>query len=476
MLTIVAASGFDANAGLAGISTGTRLSRQHIERVRDVEYVNMLPSLQHTLECSSKWSTRAWTYQEHILSRRLLVITEYQAYLSCGHSTFSEDVGGRQDTSGGFGLVGGHYHHAGKEDNYILYKTFVENFTQRNITYANDLLNAFAGISRILEHRFRSTLCFGIPQTALDFLLLWQPDQYQQRRTLKVEGVSYPIFPSWSWAGWIGKVAYTFTFPFKNNSPRLMWENGGPWEGYRINPTEVAANYCSTVEGWKRWEERIDNAGSAPWSYYIEESEPNVRFSFPIQPVPSVGRPLMEVASKSDYLRFRTLSALFYLDRKEIVRIQSPDAHVHPAQCYHQPYRLKVYNSKQHVAGYVTVPRSAIDRLGGEHEFIVISRTTLTDDFHNELYKRDVLHPPSIRNYAEDFGEYQGPYPVTADEIDLMPDFDCRVFDMHKPWPLYWVMLIERMQYDVAYRRGLGKIHTNAFGKENPVEKEIILG
>ena len=181
-----------------------------------------------------------------------------------------------------------------------------------------------------------------------------------------------------------------------------MWENGGPWEGYRINPTEVAANYCSTVEGWKRWEERIDNAGSAPWSYYIEESEPNVRFSFPIQPVPSVGRPLMEVASKSDYLRFRTLSALFYLDRKEIVRIQSPDAHVHPAQCYHQPYRLKVYNSKQHVAGYVTVPRSAIDRLGGEHEFIVISRTTLTDDFHNELYKRDVLHPPSIRNYAED--------------------------------------------------------------------------
>ena len=196
MLTIVAASGPDANGGLAGISTVTRLSRQRIERVRDVKYVNLLPSLQHTLEYSSKWSTRAWTYQEHILSRRLVVITEYQAYLSCGHATFSEDIGGRQDTSGSFGLVGGHYHHAGKEDNYVLYKTFVENFTQRNIMYANDLLKAFAGISRILEHRFRSTLCFGIPQTAMDFLLLWQPDQHQQRRTLKVEGVSYPIFPS----------------------------------------------------------------------------------------------------------------------------------------------------------------------------------------------------------------------------------------------------------------------------------------
>ena len=476
MLTIVAASGSDANAGLAGISTDTRLSRQRIESIRGVDYVNLLPSLQHTLEYSSRWSTRAWTYQEHILSRRLLVITEYQAYLSCGHATFSEDVGGRQDTSGTFGLVGGHYHHAGKEDNYFLYKTFVENFTQRDIRYANDLMNAFAGISRILEHRFRSTLCFGIPQTALDFLLLWQPDQYQQRRTLKIDGISHPIFPSWSWAGWIGKIAYTFTFPFKNNRPRITWGYGGPWEGYRISQTEVDANSCFTVEGWKKWEERVDTAGSAPWSYYVEQGEPDVRFSFPILPVPSIGRPLMEEASNSDYLRFRTLSAMFYLDKEDIRRSQNPDTHVHPVACYHQPYRFKVYNSEQQVVGYVTVPRSVTDRIGGKHEFVVFSRTTSTDDTHNELYKRDVQHPPPMRNYAEDFGEDRGPYPVTSEELALRPDFDCRVFDMHKTWPLYWVMLIERMQYDVAYRRGLGKIHTDGFWREGPVEKEILLG
>lgn len=65
-MTIVAASGSDANAGLAGISTDTRLSRQRIERVQGVDYVNLLPDIQHPLEYSSKWSTRAWTYQEHI--------------------------------------------------------------------------------------------------------------------------------------------------------------------------------------------------------------------------------------------------------------------------------------------------------------------------------------------------------------------------------------------------------------------------
>ena len=58
--------------------------------------------------------------------------------------------------------------------------------TTLNITMVKSWLqlcqSEFAGISRILEHRFKSTLCYGIPQTALDFLLLWQPDDDQQRR------------------------------------------------------------------------------------------------------------------------------------------------------------------------------------------------------------------------------------------------------------------------------------------------------
>lgn len=237
-------------------------------------------------------------------SRRDLVITDYQAYLNCGHNIFSEDVSSRHNLYGSSGLVEGHYHHTGKEDNYILYKTFVEGFTQRNITYGKDLMSAFAGISKILEHRFKSTLCYGVPQTALDFLLLWQPDDNQHRRTSAVDGVIYLQFPSWSWAGWTGKVAYTLNFSFENNRPRMLWAVPGPWKGYRISPTEVEANNHSTVEGWKRWEKRVDTVGFTPLTYYVEEDERNMRFSFPILPVPSVGRRPMEEGSKSDFLRF----------------------------------------------------------------------------------------------------------------------------------------------------------------------------
>lgn len=208
-------------------------------------------------------------------------------------------------------------------------------------------MNAFAGISRILEHRFKSTLYYGIPQTALDFLLLWQPDDDQQRRLVQEGGVSCLHSPSWSWAGWTGRVAYTFFFPFENNRPRMLWQDTGPWEGYRISPTEVDANSGYTVEGWKRWGKRVDNAGFAPWTYYIEADEPDVRFSFPILPVPSLGRRAMEEGSRMDFLRFKTLSAMLYLDKRghrEESRTQKN--HVNPIMRQYQPYTLKVYNSK----------------------------------------------------------------------------------------------------------------------------------
>lgn len=115
--------------------------------------------------------------------------------------------------------------------------------------------------------------------------------------------------------------------------------------------------------------------------------------------------------------------------------------------------------------------------------FIVLSRTTLTDDIRDELYKRNIQQAPPLRDYKEDTqSEDRSPYPLTADETNMKPDFDCRVFDMHKTWPLYWVMLIEEVQYNVegkqhniASRKGLGKIHVDAFWREGAVEKNIIL-
>ena len=202
-----------------------------------------------------------------------------------------------------------------------------------------------------------------------------------------------------------------------------------------------------------------------PWNYYAEEGEPGVRSGFPILPVWSGAYDPMVEASKSNYLRFKTYSSIFSLDKKEVDDCINPDNYAHPNMCYRQPYRLKIFNSRKQVVGTVTVPRSVTERLGGNHEFIVLSRKTLIDDIRNELYQRDVKNPPPTREWSGDITreEVGGLFPITGDEMAMSPDFDCRVFDVHKPWPLYRVMLIERMQHDVAYRRGLGKIHVDGF-------------
>ena len=78
---------------------------------------------------------------------------------------------------------------------------------------------------------------------------------------------------------------------------------------------------------------------------------------------------------------------------------------------------------------------------------------------------RRILRPR--KNDLEILQRGRRPVPITEDEMAMSPDFDCRVFDMHKPWPLYRAMLIERIQHVVAYRRGLGKIHVDGFWKES---------
>ena len=90
LLTIVAASGTHADAGLWNTnSNGVRVG-QIREEVHGLNFVSACLNLRETLE-KSIWIQRAWTYQEYVLSRRLLVFGEYQAYYSCKSAGFAED-------------------------------------------------------------------------------------------------------------------------------------------------------------------------------------------------------------------------------------------------------------------------------------------------------------------------------------------------------------------------------------------------
>jgi hypothetical protein len=91
-VTIAAASGNSANSGLPGISRPRAVS-QIIENVDRLQFTIPLPTyMDLESDPSIYWNSRGWTFQEKILSKRLLVFTDYQVYFQCSNMVWCEDT------------------------------------------------------------------------------------------------------------------------------------------------------------------------------------------------------------------------------------------------------------------------------------------------------------------------------------------------------------------------------------------------
>lgn len=104
IITIVAAAGDHANYGLPGIRPGSREPVQYVEIVRGIPLANRWAiHADRSISTSQprdifgslgkcKWSTRAWTYQERLLSHILLIfLPNTVRMLGCG-KIFEEDL------------------------------------------------------------------------------------------------------------------------------------------------------------------------------------------------------------------------------------------------------------------------------------------------------------------------------------------------------------------------------------------------
>ncbi|OPB45444.1 hypothetical protein A0O28_0076540 [Trichoderma guizhouense] len=253
-VTIIAAAGQDENYGLSGV--GRHRPATQMVHIGDVAVVWTLKDPQAAIK-SSKWSTRGWTFQEAILSRRRLVFTEQQVYFECNAMNIFESLDipldglhiedrskshqdlrcgifgrNRQDEFGGSILE-----EKGPNKVFGRYLSNVEEYSARKLTYAEDSLNAFRGIAQQFWYRKHAvyniwgmayrmapekrTSSFVQSLTWRHAKNCWDLLQSPQRR---------PQFPSWSWAGWEGEVRYEFVFSkhtswFVNLMSAVSFEN-----------------------------------------------------------------------------------------------------------------------------------------------------------------------------------------------------------------------------------------------------------
>ena len=399
--------------------------------------------------------------------------------LKCKHATFCEDVilEDTPDLDIPLDESQRSFYHDGNEDNYFLYRTMAAEFSQRDISDVNHFSKACALISKLLEPRFRGPLCHGIPMTALELLLTWRHDDGSLRRTLTINGFTAPRYPSWSWFGWTGKIIYDGTYPFENNLPRMKWAEGSPTERHRSLRSAEEANRLSQWHGWKRWI-RQDEDLQFRRRYYIEEDQPGVQFNWPILPVPPSHAERLRQRAQSHFLCFWTRSAHFVLQQCELARALDEENSASSFPRYMQPYDLKVHNRAGQAVGKVSVSRSVALRLQFEDtrelEFIVLTRTTLSEDIHDTEYIRDV-HAPA--DEEQDRAEARRGTIHDPSEDERASHAFGGDWNGHIPWPVYHVMMVERIgPNDAAYRLGVGKIHITAFWEANPKMQPVCLG
>ena len=195
LATLVAVHANDAASGLPGVKPYQKPRVQHMERIHNMQMTTLLPDIHNT---PSVYSTRAWTYQEEVFSRRLLYFSNDQVYFRCLKSTYSEDMH-EDDPSFPYGRTGQLYGLYPYTEFSWWQKTVIE-YSTRDYSSEKDRHEAFEGISNELAQSWNYLCIRGTPIRDFAAALCWEHSDEKSKRIL--------LQPSWSWCGWTNGVTF----------------------------------------------------------------------------------------------------------------------------------------------------------------------------------------------------------------------------------------------------------------------------
>jgi heterokaryon incompatibility protein (HET) len=258
-VTVVAASSSDANDGLPGVRLGTRKWIQCMAGLNGLRFLaaSNVSNFTNIRFEDSLYSTRAWTYQESLMSCRLLYIFPDEVVFECNEALCKEFLiqesdacqkacarkkpfdlqeniwsikgnGGNapctscecssnlrqllqeascSDSSLGIEKIAVSQPLCGDcedsmtawDEELSLYGEIVWEYTSRHMKYESDRLNAFAGITRILQQQFNTSFIHGLPERFFDAALTWSP---RQNRSTPCRRKNLTHIPTWSWASY----------------------------------------------------------------------------------------------------------------------------------------------------------------------------------------------------------------------------------------------------------------------------------
>lgn len=176
----------------------------------------------------STHSKRGWTFQEILLSRRLLVICDDQAFFYCrGGKQYSDGCLFDNSESQSFNdeleifmkiltmpsprvatpirVVQNLFKRRStlftNEEMISDFFNIIDRYSRRKLTYETDVLPAISGVLALISDSHGWNFLAGFPAHLLHLSFLWHPS----RGGLLIRNSA---FPSWSWAGWTGATSW----------------------------------------------------------------------------------------------------------------------------------------------------------------------------------------------------------------------------------------------------------------------------
>ena len=220
--TIVAADSEHADHGIHGVS----LERQQPLTCTDTQ-PNVSLGIRSVLSLlqDTKWGGRAWTFQEALCSRKMLVFTKYMCSLVCPRAVQREDKweeapnvsAPNHPLSPDFALIKVQPVYGWNRGQYT---DFVSIYTARSLTNAGDIINAFTGAMNRAK-QWWGDFWYGLPRNAFLYALSWTNHPVNHGVFVTLDDPllrnRHPVarregFPSWSWAGWIHPVGCDIIF------------------------------------------------------------------------------------------------------------------------------------------------------------------------------------------------------------------------------------------------------------------------
>ncbi|KAL9618253.1 MAG: hypothetical protein Q9160_007023 [Pyrenula sp. 1 TL-2023] len=248
-LTIIALDGNGSDAGIAGISRPLQqVFQPTVESSVGALVATHLPAAWMSSEVPP-WDRRAWTMQECLLSRRCILLDRNQTIWKCQeeyiHDSMNIDCSPQRPRSS----PSNEYFWdncisidvSRTEWAFSLYSDFLSLYSGRQLTIPSDVLSACRGILNHLTKNTSMQFFYGLTKNNILPALMWKA---HPQHCLRLRGG----FPTWTWAGWEGRIEYTYWLHDIESLSGLSLEGETYWRRKRPRLTEHALLKASIPE------------------------------------------------------------------------------------------------------------------------------------------------------------------------------------------------------------------------------------